>query len=136
MRIYKYTLVAALALGTLLVCTNAGYAQQEKQGKKGRGVSVEQQIQRMDTELKLTDAQKSKLTPLFEGQRKKMQELRSDTSLSQEDRREKFRTMREENDKKLKEILTPDQWEKWQKSRQQMMQDRKGKGEGKGKKKD
>jgi len=131
MRIYKYSLVAALALGTLLVCSNTSYAQQNKQGKKGRGFSVEQRVDRMSTELNLTDAQKTKVTKLFEAQMTKMRELRSDTDLSQEQRREKMRTMREDNDKKLKEILTPEQWQKYEKNRQEMMRNRKG---GKGKK--
>lgn len=130
MRIHHLGLVAALALGGLLVCTNVSNAQDSKEGKK-RGFSAEQRIEQMDKELKLTADQKKKLTALFEDQGKKMREMRADTAMSQEDRRAKGRTMMEESNKKMKEILTPDQFEKWQKMREQQ----KGKnGERKGKK--
>jgi periplasmic protein CpxP/Spy len=126
MRLYKYSLIAALALGSLLVSTTVSSAQDTKGGKKGRA-TVEQRVERMTTELKLNDSQKTKVTSLLEADQKKMQELRADTSLSQEQRREKFRALRDESDKKMKEILTSDQWEKLQKSREQMKGERKGK---------
>jgi hypothetical protein len=67
----------------------------------------------MATELKLTDDQKTKITALLEEEGKKMRELRNDTNLSKEERGEKLRAMRTENETKLKQILTPDQYEKW-----------------------
>ena len=39
--------------------------------------------------------------------------------MSKEQRRSKMTALREEQNKKLKEILTPDQYEKWEKMRQQ-----------------
>ncbi len=124
MRIRKISLIAAVALGALLACTNVSLAQDAnkngKEGKKGRGFSAQARVDRMATELNLTADQKTKLTALFDEETKKMRDLRSDTNSTPEQRREKFRGMREENDKKLKEILTPEQWDKWQKSREQM----------------
>ena len=112
----KLSLVAALAVGGLLACATVTSAQD---APKKKGPTVEQRVDRMNTELNLTADQKTKVTALFEDSQKKMRELRQDTSLSQEDRREKVRGMREAEDKKLKEILTPEQWEKWQKVRPQ-----------------
>ncbi len=45
---------------------------------------------------------------------KKMQEIRSDSSLSREQRREKMQPLMEEQTKKMKEILTPERFKKWQ----------------------
>lgn len=112
----KISLVAALAVGGLLACATITSAQD---APKKKGPSVEQRVDRLNTEVTLTADQKTKVTALFEDSQKKMRELRQDTSLSQEDRREKMRTMREAEDKKLKEILTPEQWEKWEKARPQ-----------------
>lgn len=112
----KLSLVAALAVGALLAGATLTSAQD---APKKKGPSVEQRVDRMSTELNLTADQKTKVTALFEDDMKKMRELRQDSSLSQEDRRAKGRTLREASDKKLKEILTPDQWEKWQKVRPQ-----------------
>ena len=127
MRINKLGLIAALAVGGLLVCTNVSTAQDAKDAKK-RGFTPQARVEQMDKELKLTAEQKTKLTALFEEQNKKMQALRSDTSASQEDRRAKARTMMEENTKKMKTILTPEQFEKWQKNREQFRGGKKGEG--------
>lgn len=116
----KLSLVAALAVGGLLASATITCAQNSNAQKRDRkGPSVEQRVERMNTEVNLTADQKTKVTALFEEDGKKMRELRQDTSLSQEDRRAKMRTMREESDKKLKAILTPDQWQKWEKARPQ-----------------
>jgi Spy/CpxP family protein refolding chaperone len=112
----KLSLVAALAVGGLLACATITSAQD---APKKKGPSVEQRVDRMNTELNLTADQKTKVTALFEDTQKKGRELRQDTSLSQEDRRTKARELREAEDKKLKEILTPDQWQKWEKVRPQ-----------------
>jgi protein CpxP len=130
MRIHKYSLIAALAVGSLLAFTNLTSAQdakapQENQdGKKRPGFSPQQRVERMASVLNLTDAQKTKVTALFEEDAKKIRELRADTNVPQDQRREKARALREESDKKLQAILTPEQWEKWQKERSQMLQRR------------
>ena len=135
MRISKLGLIAALAVGGLLVCTNLSSAQEAKEGKKKGMGSPQQMVEQMDKELKLTADQKTKVTTLFEERSKKIRELRSDTSLSQEERREKSRALMQENDKKLKAILTSEQWEKWQKTREQYRGGKKGEGKrGEGKK--
>ncbi len=132
MRLQRLTWVAALALGGLLACTMTVRAQDAKEGKKGRGPMMQQNLDRMSEELKLTDDQKTKVKALFEEQGKKMRELREDTSLSQEQRREKAQAMREDNNKKMKAILTPEQFTKYEKMREEMRQRaREKKGEGK-----
>jgi periplasmic protein CpxP/Spy len=114
----KLSLVAALAVGGLLASATITSAQDSTAPKK-KGPSVEQRVDRLNTEVTLTADQKTKVTALFEDDQKKMRELRQDTSLSQEDRRTKGRELRTAEDKKLKEILTPEQWDKWQKARPQ-----------------
>ncbi len=118
MRFYKLSLIAALALGGLLVCTNLSSAQ-DSQGKK-KGFSPQARVERLSTELNLTADQKTKVQAVFEATGKKYQELRDDSSLSREQRREKMTSIREDENKKLKEILKPDQWEKYQKQMEEM----------------
>ncbi len=113
-------MMAALALGTLLTCATPAPAQTTNAPGRGeRRMTVQQRVDRMASELKLTDDQKTKVTALLEAQGKKRQELRADTSLSRDERREKTRAFMQEQNKKLKEILTPEQFEKWQKMRPQ-----------------
>ncbi len=119
----KISLVAALVLGGLLACCTLAKAQDTnnpssttpKKGKRGM-MTVEQRLERMSTELNLTDDQKPKVKAVLEDTGKQMQGL---ADLSQEDRRAKMKTIREDEGKKLKDILTPDQWDKFQ----TMMQD-------------
>jgi Spy/CpxP family protein refolding chaperone len=126
MRINAIGLVAGLALGGMLLCSTVATAQDAKEGKKGgrRGASVEQQLDRLSTELQLTDAQKPKVKAVLEDTAKKRQELRADTSVPQEQRREKMMTMMQEQSKQIKAILTPEQQEKYQKMIDQRRQNR------------
>jgi protein CpxP len=125
MRLTKLSLIAALALGTLLAGANLASAQDAKgtnapaNGKK-RGGTPAERVDRMATELNLTADQKTKVTAQFEEDGKKMRELRADTSVPREQQREKMRAIRDASDKKLKTILTPDQWDKLQKQREAM----------------
>ena len=114
----KAGLVAALALGGLLACTNVASAQDAKEKK---GATVERQLERMTKELSLTDAQKPKVKAVLEETAKKRQEA---TSPTREDRR----ALMEDQNKKLKEILTPDQYEKWQKFQAENRGGKKGEG--------
>ncbi len=134
MKLYKLSLVAALVGGLLLACGSAS-AQDTKEGKKKGQFSPQARVEQMAKDLNLTDAQKAKLTPVFEEQGKKMRAMREDTNLSQEQRQEKMREMRTESDKQIKAILTPEQWEKWQKDRPQFGKKGEGK-QGEGKKKE
>ena len=51
-----------------------------------------------------------------------MRDLRADTNVPRDQMREKMRTIRDDSDKKLKTILTTEQWDKLQKQREEMRQ--------------
>ncbi|MGH7969234.1 MAG: hypothetical protein ACREIC_10965 [Limisphaerales bacterium] len=72
-------------------------------------------MDKMSSELKLNDEQKTKITALLQADTKKRRELRADTSLERKDRREKNRALMQDENKQMKEILTSDQFEAWQK---------------------
>ncbi len=126
MKINKFSVITGLALGSLVACSNLAMAQDQKPGGGRRGPSVEQRMERMTEELKLTDEQKPKVKAVLEDSQKKQQELFSDSSVSREDRREKMRGIRDNEDKKLKEILTADQNSKLEKMREEMRASGKG----------
>jgi periplasmic protein CpxP/Spy len=114
----KLSLIAALALGGLVACSTVVTAQNapDSGGKKGgrKQFTVEQQLDRMTTQLTLTDEQKPKVKAVLEETSKKMREIMSDTSLDRQARREKMQPIREEQTKKLKAILTDEQFKKYQ----------------------
>lgn len=122
--------MAALVLGALVAISSSALAQNagaDKQGKQGKGgTSVERQLERMTKSLELTDAQKPKVKALLEDISKKREELRSNTN--QSERREKMRALMEDEQKKLKEILTADQFKKWEQQREEMRKNAKSGG--------
>lgn len=128
MKLNKVGLVAVLVAGGLLAWSTVATAQEGKAERKGgqRGFSVEQQMERMNEQLKLTDAQKPKIKAVLEESSKKRQEMFRDSNVPQDQRREKMQALTQEQDKKLKAILTSEQFEKWQKAREQMRQNRGG----------
>jgi Spy/CpxP family protein refolding chaperone len=132
MKANKTMLIAALAAGSLLVWSpalraddtntppstppaGAPPAGQHSPGMRG-GPNLDQ--------LNLTDDQKPKVQAIVEAQREKMRELRQDTSLTPEDRRAKAKAIRADTDAKMKDVLTPEQFEKWQKMPAMGMRDR------------
>ena len=116
----KLSLVAALALGSLVACSIMANAQEAKGGKRGGGKgggppTVEQQLEQMTTDLSLTDEQKPKVKAVLEERSKKMQELMSG-DVPREQMREKMQPIQEEQTKKMKGILTPEQFGKYEKA--------------------
>ena len=119
----KLSLIAALALGSLLACSTLVNAQDAKPGKgnKGKGhMTVEQRLDQMTKDLSLTDEQKPKVKAVLEDSSKKRQAISSDTSLDRQQMREKMQPIRDEQNTKMKEILTPDQMEKYTKIQDEM----------------
>jgi periplasmic protein CpxP/Spy len=107
----KLSLMAAMALGGLVAFSMLATAQEAgKESKKGGkgGFSVEQRLDRMSSQLSLTDEQKPKVKAVLEETAKKMKDVAPD------ERREKGRKIREEEMKKFKDILTPEQFTKYE----------------------
>ena len=115
MKLTKISLIAVLAAATALSYSPA-FAQDAKDGKdtpkKRGGDFVKQRMDRLNEELKLTDAQKPKVEAVVNAQVEKMRGLRDATP---EERQEKMKASREEESKKMKEILTAEQFAKYEK---------------------
>ena len=95
-------------------------------------MTLQQRVDRISTQLDLSSDQKTKVTAALEAEGKQMRELRNDSSLSRDERREKVRALREDTNKKFKDILSSDQYEKWQKLRSQMARPRRNAAGGQG----
>jgi Spy/CpxP family protein refolding chaperone len=83
-----------------------------KREGRGGGDFVKQRLDRLSEELKLTDEQKPKVEALLKAQAEKMRGLRDATP---EERQEKMKASRDEMGKKMKEILTAEQFAKYEK---------------------
>jgi len=76
-------------------------------------------LQQDGDDLKLSAGQKTKVQEVFKNRGEKGRAIREDSSLSEEQKREKGKALMEETNKKMKEILNAEQYEKWEKNRQQ-----------------
>ena len=117
----KLSLIAAMVLGGLVACSTLVTAQDstsapDKKGGKNR-LTPEQQMERLTTQLSLTDEQVPKVKAVIEDSTKKRRELFRDSALDQQQKREKFL---EAQNKKMKEILTADQFKKYQDMNEKM----------------
>ena len=74
---------------------------------------MRERMQETAKKLNLTDEQKEKLQTIIRAQMGKQRDLRQNTALSAEDKKEKVRALREEIIAEVKKVLTPEQFEKW-----------------------
>ncbi|HXR48017.1 MAG TPA: hypothetical protein VN784_11320 [Candidatus Limnocylindrales bacterium] len=141
MRATKMTLIAALAVGSLLTLSPALRADDATNsppatppaggpppgdrgpGMRGRGPNFDMIAQRLN----LTDDQKPKVKEILDGRQEQMRDLfQNNQDMSREDRMAKMKSIREDTDAKLKAVLTADQFEQWQKMEARMRGPRNG----------
>ena len=131
----KKTFLQVAVMACLMFATMAVFAQDQAAPPQGGGQwqrggpppTADQRLQRMTQALNLTEDQQAKIKPILENEMTQMQSLRSDTSLSQDDRMAKMKQIRESSASQINPILTPDQ----QKQYAEMMS-RMGRGRGPG----
>ncbi len=66
--------------------------------------------------LDLTEDQKTKVKPIIEELTQKIGDLRKDTNITPEEKRPKMKELRDAATAKLKEVLTVEQFAKWEKN--------------------
>jgi periplasmic protein CpxP/Spy len=95
-------------------------------GDHGR-MDPEMRTQRLTHRLNLTSDQQAKVLDIFKSAQSQAEALRSDTSLSQEDRRAKWMDIHKTTDDQIRAVLDPSQQKKWdamQARGQERMQER------------
>jgi protein CpxP len=113
MKINKITL-AIMVAGSLLAVSPAVHAQTTNEtggaaapARRARGLTVDA----IDKAVTLTDAEKPKVKDAVDAYNAAVQEARS---ADQDERRTKMQAARQDLDGKMKDILTPDQYTKFQ----------------------
>ena len=119
MKLTKTLMVAALIAGGML----AGAALQAQDAtpntpppaRPARGMRGGPTLDQLTTDLKLTDDQKAKVKTILDGQAQKIKDVRGDDTLSTADKRSKMQEIRADTTKQMKDVLTPEQFEQYQK---------------------
>ena len=111
-----------MAMSMVAFGQSAPDAQSTQEGRgeghgHGRGAGMmnpDAQLEHMSSALNLTDEQKAKIKPILEDTSKKMQQLRQDSSLSEQDKRAKMQEIHQDAMSQVKPILNADQQKKFE----------------------
>ena len=129
----RIVLSGLLATG-LTLCSAAAFAQQDtpapdasaQQGGHRQPPTPDEQVARMTKRYNLSSDQQSQIKPILANQQQQMQALRQDSSLSQEDRMAKVKSIRDDSSAKISALLNDSQKQKFaqdQQRRQEHMQE-------------
>jgi len=116
--------IMRFAVLTLALLAPAGLFAQ-KGGHRGMP-SVDDQVNRLSTELKLADDQKSQVRTILQDQSDQMKKVMEDSSGSRDDNWSKMRDIHEKSSAQIRALLTDEQktkYDKMQAERRQHMQE-------------
>lgn len=91
-------------------------------GMHQKGESAEQHLQMLSEKLNLTDDQKAKLKPILQDQMQQMKAVREDSSLSEDQRRTKMKSIHESLHDQINAVLTPEQQAKFKQMQHDQME--------------
>jgi periplasmic protein CpxP/Spy len=130
----RWSILTILLLAAGLTFAQPSQQSQAPTSDKHAGMhheeSADQHLQMLSEKLNLTDDQKAKVKPILQDQMQQMKAVREDSSLSEEQKRAKMKSVHESMHDQINAVLTPEQQEKF-KQMQDHMQKHKGMEEGK-----
>jgi periplasmic protein CpxP/Spy len=106
--------VVVFVFGTMLASAQGPPGGMGPQGGERRGGGM-MTADRLAEQLNLTPDQKTKVDAVLQDQRSQMMALRQDSSMSQEDRRDKMQGIQKTTHGKIRDLLTDEQKEKFDK---------------------
>jgi periplasmic protein CpxP/Spy len=120
-KMLKYSLLTlmlaavAYAVPSAMAQDSGASDQQAAPPEHGHGghFDPERRTEMLTKQLKLTSDQQPKVLDIFKSAQSQMQGLRSDTSLSQDDRRSKMIEIRKTSDDQVRALLDSNQQKKW-----------------------
>ncbi|MBT9330963.1 Spy/CpxP family protein refolding chaperone [Paracidobacterium acidisoli] len=127
---WTIALTGLLTIGTAGAALAQDNAAQEPppatQGGGHRQMNPDRQLARMTKELNLSADQQAQIKPILADQDQQTQALWQDQSLSQQDRRQKMRSIREGSRAKIEAVLNDDQKQKFESMQEHMRRGRGG----------
>ena len=121
-----FAVLVFLASSVTTRAQNAGTQESKAQAQTEAGPHHGQQLERLSKELNLTDEQKEKVKPILDEQTKQMHAAQEDTSLTQEQKRDKMKQIHQTTHSQINEILTPEQQKKFAALKEQQKEHREG----------
>jgi Spy/CpxP family protein refolding chaperone len=121
----RFTLLG-LALGVatfapaVFAQDNGAPASADSAAPQHRAPDPQKQAARLAKRLGLNDAQSAKITSILQDRQQQLTAARSDSSLSQQDRRAKLRSIQQDTDTQINAVLTPDQQKQYAEMKHEM----------------
>jgi len=126
-RLFLYSALAlAVASGGAAAYAQTGAQTGGEMHSQHQAMSVDQRLEMMTQQLKLTNDQQQNIKIILEDESKQMESLRSDSSLTQQERRSKMREIRQSTKAQMNSILTPEQQTQLQQAQSQQATDQPG----------
>ena len=119
MKIWKGFSLLAILAASLLFSVPPARAQAPAEKNPAEALAT---LKHWSTELNLSEAQKKQLMPIVMEQTQKLKAWKEDTTSTKMQKVMKLRAIHQDTDAKVKPILTPDQFTKFQAMRQAEMQ--------------
>lgn len=95
-----------------------------------RDADPNKQVEHLTKKLKLTADQQNQILPILTSRQQQMESIRNDSSLSPQDRRAKFQSIREDSDTKIRAVLNDDQKKNYDQMQQEMRDRRQNRQQG------
>ena len=111
------TLILASVLAAAAACAEQAEPQNSTPPTAATHIGVSNRLAGIATQLNLSDSQKEQFKAAIKSQLEQARQIRQDTSLTRDQRREKMQGIRQQLQSQLKHILTAEQLEKWQQIR-------------------
>ena|ERR1017187_6737064 len=131
-RISPVSVIAAGLLGGLLVCCPmAAQSANLANAAGGKGAQAKERFQDLAAQLQLTAQQKQELKPILREEGQKLKNLWAETGTAKRVKHAQLKQIRQEFVARVKTILTPEQFAKWQTLRGELYAQRQIKGQSK-----
>ena len=113
----RWSLLALMTIAGLLALVQANAMVGQRFGMRrharGQMPSVDDQLQRMSKALSLNEDQQSKIKPILAQQRTEMQQIRNNSSISNDEKFSKMRNTHQQASSQIKALLSEDQQKKF-----------------------
>jgi protein CpxP len=124
-QMFVLSAIAALSVVTPVVIAQTQDSAENKsqqdttQSSAQQQENVESKLQQISQQLNLSEEQKTKLKPILQDEVDQLKALKSDTSVSTQEKFQKAKEIRASHKQQIDAILTPDQKQKWQQMKEQ-----------------
>jgi len=129
----KHCLLALMLAGLVCAVTPSAFAQdnneqqapsagQPQHGYGHNHFDPDKRAAMLTKQLNLSADQKAKVTDILKSEQSQMESLRSDASVSQEDRHSKMMEIHKSSNEQIRALLDPDQQKKWEEIQSKQME--------------